>query len=187
MKWNDHDRLVGTHAFLSPSQYHWINYDDDKLIERYNTKKAAEEGTELHAIAEALIRKRIKLPSRSNKTLNLYVNDAIGFHMRTEQCLYYSDNCFGHADAISFINNCLRIHDLKTGTVPAHMEQLEIYAALFCIEYKKDPNDIDIELRIYQSNQVMVHNPEKTDILYIMDKIKRSDSIIKELEEEASQ
>lgn len=184
MKWNDHDRLVGTHAFLSPSQYHWINYDDYKLIERYKTKKAAEEGTELHAIAEALIRKRIKLP-RSNKTLNLYVNDAIGFHMRTEQCLYYSEYCYGHADAISFINDCLRIHDLKTGTVPAHMEQLEIYAALFCIEYKKDPNDIEIELRIYQSDQVIVHNPEKTEILYIMDKIKRSDSIIKELEEEA--
>ena len=90
-----------------------------------------------------------KLP-KSKQTLNMYVNDAIGFKMTPEQILYYSDNCFGTADAILFRNNFLRIHDLKTGKIPAHMEQLEIYAALFCLEYKVKPADIEMELRIYQ-------------------------------------
>ena len=35
MKWNDHHELEGTHAFLSASQYHWLNYTDDILIDRY--------------------------------------------------------------------------------------------------------------------------------------------------------
>lgn len=182
MKFNDHSRLVGSHAFLSASQYHWINYTDDKLVERYNTYAAAERGTRLHAFAAEAI--SLKQPLKGNRTtLALYVNDAIGYHMDTEVVLYYSENCYGTADSISFDNNLLRIHDLKTGTIEAHMEQLEIYAALFCLEYNKNPNEIDIELRLYQSNEVKVLNPEKTDILYIMDKIKRSDSILKEIQE----
>lgn len=63
--------------------------------------------------------------------MNMYVNDAISFRMVPEQILFYSENCFGTADTIVFRNGTLRIHDLKTGVVPAHMEQLEIYAALF--------------------------------------------------------
>jgi hypothetical protein len=54
------------------------------------------------------------------------------------------------------------------------------------LEYNVDPNDIDIELRLYQSDEVSVLNPEKTDILYIMDKIKRFDSKLKELQEGAN-
>lgn len=185
MNFNNHDKLVGCHAFLSASQWHWLNYDDDKLIDRYNTVQAAQRGTELHEFAATCIRLNQKLP-RSGKTLNLYVNDAIGFHMTPEQVLYYSENCFGTADAICFRNQFLRIHDLKTGETPAHMEQLEIYAALFCLEYNVDPNDINIELRLYQSNEVGILNPERTDILYIMDKIKRFDSKIKELQEGAN-
>lgn len=72
----------------------------------------------------------------------------------------------------------LRIHDLKTGVVPAHMEQLEIYAALFCLEYKKNPADLEMELRIYQNNQVVIHNPEPERIKYIMDKAIRFSDII---------
>lgn len=185
MNFNNHDKLVGCHAFLSASQWHWLNYDDDKLIDRYNTVQAAQRGTELHEFAATCIRLNQKLP-RSGKTLNLYVNDAIGFHMTPEQVLYYSENCFGTADTICFRNQFLRIHDLKTGETPAHMEQLEIYAALFCLEYNVDPNDINIELRLYQSNEVGILNPERTDILYIMDKIKRFDSKIKELQEGAN-
>jgi len=185
MKFNDHSKLVGLHAFLSASQWHWLNYDDDKLVDRYNTYTAAQRGTELHEFASTCIKLNQKLP-RSGKTLNLYVNDAIGYHMTPEQVLYFSENCFGTTDAICFRNNFLRIHDLKTGETPAHMEQLEIYAALFCLEYNVDPNEIDIELRLYQSNEVSILNPEKTDILYIMDKIKRFDSKLKELQEGAN-
>lgn len=182
MKFNDHHQLVGCHAFLGASQYHWLNYTDEKLVERFNTAQAAQRGTELHEFAATCIKLGQRLP-RSPKTLNLYVNDAIGYHMTPEQVLYYSENCFGTADAISFRNNFLRIHDLKTGEKEAKMEQLEIYVALFCLEYMVDPNEIDTELRIYQSNEVSVLVPEKTDILYIMDKIKHFDSKIKELKE----
>ena len=98
--------------------------------------------------------------------------------MKPEQVLYYSDNCFGTADAIIFRNNLLRIHDLKTGVTRAHMEQLEIYAALFCLEYNKKPSDSDMELRIYQNNEIIVHNPTVEDILPIMDKIITFDKII---------
>ena len=124
-----------------------------------------------------------KLP-KSKKTLNMYVNDAIGYRMTPEQVLYYSDNCFGTADSISFKDNLLRIHDLKTGVTPAHMEQLEIYAALFCLEYKIKPADIDIELRIYQSDDILVFNPTVEDIVPIMDKIITSDKIISKIKEE---
>lgn len=182
MKFNDHSRLAGCHAFLGASQFHWINYDDDKLIERYETAKATEVGTRLHEFAAECIRLSQRLP-KSIKTLNLYVNDAISYHMTPEQVLFYSENCFGTADAISFKKNFLRIHDLKTGKIPAHFEQLEVYAALFCLEYNVNPNDIQIELRIYQSNEVGVLNPEKTKILNIMAKIKHFDSLIKEYEE----
>jgi hypothetical protein len=195
MKFNDHSRLAGTHAFCSASQYHWINYSDEKLIERYNTAEAAQRGTQLHEFAATCINLKQRLP-RSNKTLNLYVNDAIGFHMEPEVVLYYSDNFYGTADSISFRDNFLRIHDLKTGDIPAHMEQLEIYTAFFCLEYNKNPNDLEVELRLYQSNEVKIlHSGEPfikaddseheliTDVLYIMDKIKRFDSMLKELQE----
>lgn len=198
MKFNDHSKLVGCHAFLGASQWHWLNYDDDKLIDRYNTVTAAQRGTELHDFAATCIKLNQKLP-RSGKTLNLYVNDAIGYHMTPEQVLFYSENCFGTADAICFRNDFLRIHDLKTGEIPAHIEQLEIYAALFCLEYNVDPNTIGIELRIYQSNEVKIlHSGEEyeksdgsiheliTDVLYIMEKIKRFDSKLKELQEGAN-
>ena len=108
MKFNDHSRLIGCHAFLSASQYHWVNYDDDKLIERFNTYQASQRGTQLHEFAATCIELGQRLP-RSPKTLNLYVNDAIGFHMTPEQVLYYSENCFGTTDAICFRNDFLRI------------------------------------------------------------------------------
>ena len=117
----------------------------------------------------------------TKKTLNLYVNDAIGFKMETEQTLYYSDNCFGTADAISFKQNMLRIHDLKTGVSPRSMRQLEIYTALFCLEYGKNPNEIDVELRLYQTDEVLIHVPAPEDILYIMEKIITFDKKIEQL------
>src|SRR5262249_3060892 len=132
MIFNSHSDLRGQHAFLSASKYHWINYDPEKLDQAYRNSLSAKRGVELHDFAHRAIQLGIKLP-RTSKTLNMYVNDAIGYRMITEQILYYSENCYGCADAIIFKQNKLRIHDLKTGeVVPGSMHQLEIYAALFC-------------------------------------------------------
>jgi hypothetical protein len=111
----------------------------------------------------------------------MYVNDAIGFQMETEQPLYYSENCFGTADAISFKQNFLRIHDLKTGEIPSSIRQLEIYAALFCLEYDVAPSTIGMELRLYQTDEVVIHEPPAEDILYIMNKIIQFDKKIDKL------
>ena len=170
MNFKSHSRLEGQHAFLSASKYHWVNYDDEKLINTFKKQQAVMRGVKLHTLACECIKLGVKLPKTKN-TLNLYVNDAIGFKMIPEQVLYYSENCFGTADAISFKQNILRIHDLKTGESIASMRQLEIYTALFCLEYKTNPNDIDVELRLYQSDKILIHTPQKEDILYIMDKI----------------
>lgn len=183
MIFNKHTNLIGSHAFLSASKYHWIRYDDEKLVNTYKNFIAVQKGTELHDFAAQCIRLGQKLP-KSKKTLNMYVNDAIGFNMTPEQVLYYSDNCFGTADSISFRNNLLRIHDLKTGDIPAHMEQLMVYAALFCLEYKVKPGEIDFELRIYQSDDILICNPTAEDILPIMDKIISFDKLIENIKNE---
>ena len=186
MRWNDHskDVPVGAHAFLSPSKYHWINYSDEKLAMTYKKKMATQKGTLLHAFACQCINFRQKLP-RSNKTLNMYVNDAIGFGMRPEQPLYFSQNCFGTADAICFKKNYLRIHDLKTGEEPASLHQLEIYASIFCLEYNVDPESLDgIELRIYQNDDILIGHPGAEVIKPIMDTIIHFDKLIEECKED---
>jgi hypothetical protein len=164
-----------THAFLSPSNYHWINYDAEKLASKFNNFQAAAEGTRRHEFAREAIELGIK-QVRTQKTLNMFINDAIGFRMSPEQPLFYSENCFGTVDAISFNRNFLRIHDLKTGTTKCSMIQLEIYAALFCLEYDVNPNDIDIELRIYQNDEIKAHIPE--EIADVMEIIVRADKEI---------
>lgn len=180
MNFNKHSRLEGQHAFLSASKYHWINYDEEKLVNSFYKYQAAQRGTELHALAMTLINLRVKLP-KTRKTLNMYVNDAIGFKMETEQPLYFSDNCFGTADTISFRNDFLRIHDLKTGESPASMNQLMVYDALFCLEYKVNPNDIEHEHRIYQLDEAVVNTPDPVDIFLIMDKIIHFDEMIEKI------
>lgn len=190
MKWNKHSNLEGSHAFLGASTYHWINYTEEKLASVYKKRIATIRGTILHEFASQCIKLRQKLP-KSAKTLNQFVNDAIGFSMSSEVLLYYSDNCFGTADAIYFGNQgkksqkpILRIHDLKTGETAAHMEQLLVYTALFCLEYKIKPADIDIELRIYQADNMVVMNPTVEDIAPIIDKIITFDKIINRIKEE---
>lgn len=180
MNFNKHSNLNGQHAFLGASKYHWINYDEKKLADTYNGYLAAQHGTELHDFAATCIRLGQKLP-RTHQTINMYVNDAIGYRMTPEQPLYYSENCFGTADSISFNGELLRIHDYKSGLIPAKMEQLKIYAALFCLEYKVKPGAIKIELRIYQNDDVVVEYPGAEDILPIMDKIVQFDKIIREI------
>jgi len=183
VNFNRHSKYEGQHAFLSASKYHWINYSEEKVAEAYARNLAVQKGTMLHAFAAQCIRLGQKLP-KSQKTLNMYVNDAIGYKMTPEQILYYSDNCFGTADTIAFRRNFLRIHDLKTGEVPAHMEQLMIYAALFCLEYHVKPSEIEMELRIYQSDAVLCHNPTVEDIVPIMDRIITFDRIIDKMKEQ---
>lgn len=183
MDFINHKNLSGLHAPFSPSQSSWLRYDDDKALEVFANKKAAEMGTRLHAWAKETIDLGIKQP-RSKKTIYTYVNDAIGFKMSTEVVLFYSERFFGTADAISFRDNVLRIHDLKTGRISADMEQLEIYAALFCLEYRVKPEDIQMELRLYQNDDVVVYNPIGEDIRQIMDKIVHLDKVLASVEED---
>ena len=181
MKFNNHFDLEGLHAPFGASKSSWLRYDDDKAVEVYQNLKAKEMGTRLHAWAAETIKLGIKQP-RSNKTIYAYINDAIGFKMQPEVVLFYSDYFFGTADAICFRNNFLRIHDLKTGVTPAKIEQLEIYAALFCLEYKIKPGEIEIELRLYQNDEVLIHKPTAEDILPIMDKIVHLNKILTNME-----
>lgn len=191
MIFREHSDLQGSHAFLSPSNYHWINYTDEKLDARFLTAMAAARGTELHEFAAQAIKLNIRLKA-SKQTLNQFVNDAIGFGMIPEQVLWFSNNAFGTADAIKFHGATrnkkplLRVHDLKTGVTPTSMKQLEVYSALFCLEYDFLPTELDFELRIYQNDEVFVHIPEMDDIAHIMDKIRTFDKRIEELKSEVN-
>jgi hypothetical protein len=181
MIFNRHENLEGLHAPFGASKSSWLRYDDNKAVIVFQNMRAAEMGTRLHEWAKTTIDLGIKQP-RSKKTIYNYVNDAIGFKMSTEVVLFYSPYFFGTADSISFRNNFLRIHDLKTGTTPVHMEQLLIYAALFCLEYKIKPGEIQIECRIYQNDDILVANPTAEDIVPIMDKIIHLNKILIDME-----
>jgi hypothetical protein len=179
MIFNQHSDLEGKHAFLSASKYHWINYTPERLLEVYDNSKAAEEGVKRHAFAHFAIELGQKLPNTS-QTLNLYVNDCIGYRMTTEQLLVYSRNSFGTADAIDFRDRLLRIFDLKTGVNPASGTQLKVYAALFCLEYKVPPTEIDYDLRLYQNDDIDHVDTDPEEIMFIMDRIVEFDQLIEE-------
>jgi hypothetical protein len=207
MIFDTHKELRGKHATLTPSQPHWLRYSEDQLFQKYVSMYSQSMGTSLHELAETLIKNSLKLKKGDKLTvishlLNdgiprnvidmdriypnfmAYVNDAVGFKLTPEQILYYSPYCFGTADAISFRNNFLRIHDLKTGTNPAKMEQLMVYAALFCLEYKVKPGEIEMELRIYQNGEIVHHEPTAEDILPVMDCIVQNSRILERIHEE---
>lgn len=179
MRFNRHLLREGEHAFLSPSYYHWINYTPSRLAERWTTMQAAAAGTAQHEYAQ----KEIDAGRMSSYvgTLGMYINDAIEHKMNTEQVLYFSENCFGTCDAISFRYRVLRIFDLKTGLTRSSVHQLEVYTALFCLEYNVDPREIKIELRIYQDNEVQIYDADPEDILFIMEKIQEFDEQINRL------
>lgn len=188
MRFNDHSNLEGKHAFLSPSKYSWSNYDDQKMVDVWRKHTAAAEGTRLHEFAKQAIQLGEKLP-RAPRTLNMYVNDAISYGMTPEVTLFYSYNCFGHADTLSIRKkregHQLRIHDYKSGESPTSMKQLEVYAALFFLEYKQyRPGETNMELRIYQSNDVLVHVPTVDEIVRLMDKIIHFDKILEKIRSE---
>lgn len=178
MIWKDYSKLRGTHSILSASQHAWLNDDKESILVRYQNERARKFGTYLHdrAAEDILLGEKTGIMRPSNgKTYETYVNDAIKYRMKPEEVLYYGPYAYVTADAICFRKfrgkDMLRIHDLKTGKVPADMKQLEIYASYFCLMYGMKPNDISIELRIYQNNQVFVENPEVDQIIPIMDKI----------------
>ena len=186
MKFYDHRNLNGLHAPFAASQSTWLRYDDEKAAEVYSNMKAAKMGTRLHEWAAETIKLGLKQP-KSKKTIYAYINDAIGYKMEPEVVLFYSERFFGTADAICFRNGVLRIHDLKTGKIgkiESHMEQVEVYAALFCLEYKVRPSDIKIELRIYKNDEVIVWNPIEEDIVPIMEKIIHLDKLLEEIDRE---
>ncbi len=206
----DHSRDVpsGSHAILSPSKYSWTNYDSPENI--YNlmySTYAQEIGTLLHKLAETAIKYRVKIPKVAARPIILlwllangiprgiidtdkyvsnfvaYVNDAIGFDMTPEVVLKYSDNFFGTADAIRFNEKKmqLRIHDYKSGITKPCLRQLEIYAALFCMEYKIKPKDLQIELRIYWQDEIILGEPTPADIVPIIEKGIELDKFINNL------
>lgn len=170
MRFNKHWQVEGKHAFLGASKYHWIRYDIEKMKKIWENKFASERGTRLHNLAAFCIRERVKL-APDGSTLSLYVNDAIGFKMTPEQVLFFNDDCFGTADAISFRKNVLRVHDLKTGLHPGSFDQPKIYCALFCLEYNQNPYDIEMIMRIYQDGQIFEEIADPAEIKAIMDTI----------------
>lgn len=206
MNWNRHSNLEGSHAFLSASKYSWLNKTDSEIVEAYENSFAQSIGTLLHAYAADSIKYREKLrrtDARSVKfdlmrrgipefaidiqavfpNLMNYVNDAVGYQMDPEILLYYSDLCFGTADCIQLTGDILRIHDLKTGTTVAKMDQLMIYAGLFYLEYSYKPERFRTELRIYQNGDVIVHEPEVDELREVMNAIVTKDRVLQKLKE----
>lgn len=183
MRFHNHYELEGKHAFLGASQYSWIRYTKERVRELVHTRAQAALGASLHAYANDAIRLRIK-QVKNGKTLNDYINDAIGFRMSTEVVLFATDNAFGTADTICFRDNFLRIHDLKSGLTKSSFDQLFIYAAYCCIEYNIDPKKIQIELRIYQNDEILIMNTEDEfspileNVLNIIEIVREFDEII---------
>ena len=212
MIFNQHLNLQGKHAILSASSWRWLNDDKESLTKRICSQYATEVGTILHNVAYKHIKYRIKMNKYDKKNVMLellsngipgvvvdsidfdsmfenlmaYVNDGVGFKMEPEVVLCYSNNFFGTTDSIAYSekDKFLRIHDYKSGTIPAHIEQLIIYAALFCLEYRIKPGDIATELRIYQGNEILYHNPEVDELAPVMDKIVTFDKYITGIKEE---
>lgn len=169
MRFLPHPELEGRHAFLAPSKPHWVNYSEEKIERMYTSSQAAARGDRRHQLARDLIRERERLPDEE-KTLNMYVNDAIGYRMTPEVPLVATQFAFGTADTIAFRELCLRISDLKTGSHPVKITQLEIYAAYFCIEYEFRPWDIQMILSIYQNNSVQIYEADPDVIFHHMEK-----------------
>lgn len=186
MLFNDHSNLAGSHALFSPSSPHWLNYTDEKLDRFFVTSQEARRGTILHNFARDAILLGEKL-NKIERTLNMYVNDCIGWKLTPEQILFYSHSCYGSADAVGYSERMkkLRISDLKNGYSPTDMRQLLLYAALFCLEYAIDPRDIETELRIYQNNAIKLEIPDPIDIFQTMERIKYVDAHYDEFLREA--
>lgn len=205
MNFERDSKYDGYHAILGASQFAWLNYEtEEQFYNLVRAKYAPVIGTALHELARKLIEDEQRLKKNGKalvyfylrqkkipkklididiwyESLMTYVNDAIMFRMTPEIPMFYSDYSGGTTDCISFDGKLLRIHDLKTGVTPAKMDQLEIYAAYFCLKYKIKPHDILIELRIYQSDQILSMKPEADEIYAIIQKIIDGNSIVSKI------
>lgn len=182
MEWNDHWRLEGRHATLSPSGYHWLNYDADKMRRVTWNNYSKEDGTKMHELASNMILYNI-MPEDNENAINQFVIDALTMFdtpMSSEVLLYYSDECFGTADAIYFDETLkhLQVHDLKTGVSKPSFKQLWIYCALFCLEYDKKPEDLTFECRLYQLGAMDIDVPDPKDVRAIMNQIVSMSNVI---------
>jgi hypothetical protein len=207
-QWNDHHQLAGKHALMGGSNYHWLNWTNDNFEDHFFSMFSTEMGTALHELASSCIKSGTRLNKGDRHIVDLtlyragipasefdteailqnlipFVNDAIGFHMDSEVILYYSQYCFGTADAVSMDdkNRILRVHDYKSGSTTAHMEQLMIYAALFCLEYHRHPKNFVTKLRIYQNMEIVESVPDPSEIESIMNLIiERNARVLKIIE-----
>ena len=77
MQWNEHSNLEGLHATFSASQYHWINYDVEKMLQVFRSNQAKQLGTELHAHAANCIKYRTKLRGITLYSLDSFMNGDI--------------------------------------------------------------------------------------------------------------
>lgn len=212
MNFRRHSELEGKHAILTASSWRWLNDDPESLTKRLCSQYLAPIGTIMHDIARKHIKHRIKLNKYDKKNVMLelvdhgvpafvidtidfdgmydnfmrYVNDCVAFKLTPEVVLRYSDNFFGTADAIRYDEEThfLRIHDYKSGTTPAHMEQLMIYVALFCLEYAIKPSSIYVELRIYQGEEPWIYEPPTEAITQIIETIITFDNFMMKMREE---
>lgn len=189
----------GSHALISPSRHILKqNYTREQFDNYISSCYSTRIGTSIHELAAKLIDAKLKVnKSEAAKMITLkliddgiprrvfnaenyvdtfvpYVKDAIGYDMTAEQILKYSRYAFGTADAIRYNESkkYLRIHDLKTGKMPASLDQLVAYAALFFLEYKLKPGEVTTEIRIYQNGEIVTGLPTAPDILPIMDQIR---------------
>lgn len=138
-----------------------------------------------------LIEQLKNVPTEVFEALKYYITDGVGFKMEVELPLQYdeSEYFFGTADTLCFNGNTLRIHDFKSGDNPAHIEQLKVYAALFCLEYNIKPYTINIILRLYQLNGIeeIVINKDTDgyeEFISIIDTIVSMEKIARDIEEE---
>lgn len=178
VKFNKYPQLEDKHAFLSASKPHWVNYDPEKLLDKMDQSMDAALGTRLHKLAKELIELGMKMPNNSI-TFNAYVNECIGYKMTPEQTLFYSEYAFGTADAISFSNRVLRIFDLKNGVTKVNGNQLKMYAALFCLEYKTPPASIEYDLRIFQNDEIFQIEVTVDEVIFLMDRYREADELIR--------
>lgn len=184
----DHHDLRDQHAYLSASKHSWVNYDDEHMRTVYFNELMKKRGTEMHAYAE--MANRLGIRQRGNKvTIDKFINDGLDYDMKAEVVLYYSRNCFGTTDLIGYDKrkNLVRIFDLKNGKIPVtKFDQLHIYGALFCLEYKFDPMKLDFDFRLYQNDGILVDDEyTNEDIRHVMDKIIHFDEMIENMYIEA--
>lgn len=179
-EFKEYPQLKDHHSFMSPSKYHWLRYSREKLLDAFDKHMDSALGTRWHKFADEAIKLGFEAPNNT-KTINLYINACIGHRMNTEMVLFYSEFCFGSADAINFDpeTGILRIFDLKMGKTKVSGEQLIVYAALFCLNYNIKPQLIEYDLRIYQNDDVHQIETSFIEIEQAIEVIKENDLILR--------